>query len=62
LYFHKTGVDELIYGLDIYNYRVRKPGGGPKKVIETVENIDEVFFDIVGENTAGSPMRADFLK
>lgn len=36
--------------------RIRKPGGGKKKIIETVENIDEVFFDILRNHTAGSPM------
>src|SRR5674536_352777 len=36
--------------------RIRKPGGGKKKIIETVENIDEVFFEILKDHTAGSPM------
>ncbi|MDI9395757.1 MAG: ISAzo13 family transposase, partial [Euryarchaeota archaeon] len=31
-------------------------GGGKKKIIDTVENIDEVFFEILKNHTAGSPM------
>ena len=30
--------------------------GGKKKIIETVENIDEVFVEILKDHTAGSPM------
>jgi hypothetical protein len=36
--------------------RVRAPGAGPKKIIETTENIDEVFLSIIHQFTAGSPM------
>ena len=38
--------------------RVRQPGGGRKKILETIENIDEVFIEILREHTAGSPMDA----
>ena len=36
--------------------RIRKPGGGRKKIIETMENIDDVFIEILSNHTAGSPM------
>jgi hypothetical protein len=35
---------------------VRRPGGGRKKIREKIEGIDEMFLEIVEENTAGSPM------
>jgi len=37
--------------------RVRRPGGGRKRIIEITEQIDEVFLAVVGEHTAGDPMR-----
>ena len=33
--------------------------GGRKKIIETEENIDEVFFEILNHHTAGSPIDAE---
>ena len=50
-----AGIDELTNGTDIPEERIRKPGGGRKKIIETEENIDEVFFEILNHHTAGSP-------
>lgn len=35
---------------------IRRPGGGKKKIIETMENINEVFIEILSKHTAGSPM------
>jgi len=35
--------------------RVRNAGGGRKKVIETMEGIDEAFLEILRERTAGNP-------
>ncbi len=43
-------------GTETPENRIRKPGGGKKKIIDTVENIDEVFFEILKDHTAGSPM------
>jgi len=51
-----AGINEITNGTKILNDRIRKPGGGKKKIIETVENIDEVFFEILKNHTAGSPM------
>jgi len=50
-----AGIDEIVNGSDIPEERIRKPGGGRKKIIETEENIDEVFFEILKYHTAGSP-------
>jgi len=45
-----AGINEITNGIE-----KRKSGGGKKKIIDTVENIDEVFFDILKNHTAGSP-------
>lgn len=54
-----AGIDEIVNGTEIPEERIRKPGSGRKKIIETVENIDEVFFEILKNHTAGSPMDED---
>ena len=51
-----AGTDEITNGTKTPEERIRKPGGGRKKVIETEENIDEVFFEILINHTAGSPI------
>ena len=51
-----AGIDEILNGTETPEDRIRKPGGGKKKIIDTVENIDEVFFEILKDHTAGSPM------
>lgn len=51
----KLGTEELRSDI-VAEERIRKPGGGKKKVIETVEKIDEIFFEILRDHTAGSPM------
>ena len=51
-----AGINEITNGTETPENRIRKPGGGKKKIIETVENIDEVFFEILKDHTAGSPM------
>jgi len=50
------GIDEITNSTDVPEERIRKPGGGRKKIIETEENIDEVFLEILKHHTAGSPM------
>ena len=54
-----AGIDELKNGTETPEDRIRKPGGGKKKIIDTVENIDEVFFEIIRDHTAGSPMNEE---
>ena len=51
-----AGIDEITNGTETPECRIRKPGGGKKKIIDMVENIDEVFFEILKDHTAGSPM------
>jgi hypothetical protein len=52
----KRGSEELQNGLEEEEGRIRKVGGGSKKVMEKIENIDEVFLEILKHETAGSPM------
>src|SRR5680860_54955 len=54
-----AGINEITNGTDIPEERIRKAGGGRKKIIETEENIDEVFFEILNHHTAGSPIDAE---
>jgi hypothetical protein len=51
-----AGINEITNGIEASDNRIRKPGGGKKKIIDTIENIDEVFFDILKDHWAGSPM------
>jgi hypothetical protein len=39
-----AGINEITNGLKIPDDRIRNPGGGKKKIINTVENVDEVLF------------------
>ena len=55
----KRGSKELQEGTDIPQGRIRRPGGGCKKIREKIENIDGVFLEIVKDHTAGSPMDAE---
>ena len=55
----KVGIEDLLCGLEYNTDMVRKSGGGPKKIIEKTEKIDEVFFEIIKDNTAGSPMNEE---
>lgn len=50
------GIAELTGDEVLLQDRIRLPGGGRKKIIETVKNIDELFMEILRDYTAGSPM------
>jgi hypothetical protein len=52
----KRGSKELHNDPELPRERSRKTGGGGKKIIEKIENIDEVFLEILRDDTAGSPM------
>lgn len=52
----KAGINEIVNGSEIPEDRLRRPGGGKKKIIDTTENIDEIFIEILKNHTAGSPM------
>jgi hypothetical protein len=51
-----AGINEITNGTETPEGRIRKLGGGKKKIIDVVENIDEAFFEILKDHTAGSPM------
>jgi len=55
----KTGVEEFTRGISTDEDRIRRSGGGKKKIIETVANLDEVFLEILKDHTAGSPMNEE---
>jgi hypothetical protein len=52
----RVGKEEMLHGSSTPEGRIRKPGGGKKKITEKIANIDELFLEIVKEHTAGSPM------
>jgi hypothetical protein len=52
----RVGRSELLQRSETPDQGVRRPGGGRKKIREKIEGIDELFLEIVEENTAGSPM------
>ena len=41
-----VGINEITNGIEAPENRIRKLGGGKKKIIDKIENIDEVFFEI----------------
>lgn len=55
----RVGREELLHGSSTPEGRVRRPGGGRKKIREKITGIDEVFLEIMKENTAGSPMNEE---
>lgn len=50
------GLQELLNGSPIPEDRGRLSGGGTKKIIHKIEDIDEVFYQIIKDHTAGDPM------
>jgi hypothetical protein len=50
------GIREVLKPELIVENRERKIGGGRKSSIEKIENIDNVFLDVVNDFMAGSPM------
>lgn len=53
------GLEELLNGFSTPEDRERLLGGGRKRIMDTIENIDEIFFEIIKDNTAGNPMDAE---
>ncbi|WP_222702733.1 hypothetical protein [Methanosarcina siciliae] len=49
-----AGIHEITNGTETPEGRIRKPGGGKKKIIDMVDNIDEVFFEILKGHRASS--------
>jgi len=54
----KRGLGELKKPLTAGDKQIREPGGGRKRIIEIMPNLDDAFFDIMTPHTAGSPMDA----
>jgi hypothetical protein len=52
----RVGREEMLHGSSVPKESVRRPGGGRKKIREKIAGIDEVFLEIIKNNTAGSPM------
>lgn len=52
----RVGREEMLHGSNVPKGRIRRPGGGKKRIMEKIENIDEIFLEIVKDHTAGSPM------
>jgi uncharacterized protein (UPF0297 family) len=52
----RVGREEILHGSDVPKGRIRRPGGGKKRITEKIANIDEIFLEIVKDHTAGSPM------
>lgn len=44
-----------------YEFNIRKKGSGRKMSIETIENIDKIFLDVLKDNTAGNPMKENLF-
>jgi len=55
----RVGREELLYGSKVAENRIRRAGGGRKKIRDKIANIDEVFLEILDEHTAGSPMNEE---
>jgi hypothetical protein len=55
----KKGITELKPPNLLNSPRIRRPGGGRKKAIETISGINEAFLDIMENHTAGSPMNQE---
>jgi hypothetical protein len=55
------GIDELYNGSDLPEGYSRKPTAGAKKIMDKIENIDEIFLDILKDKTAGSPMDEEII-
>lgn len=51
-----TGMKELNQK-ECDSIRIRKPGGGRKFALELIPNINQVFLDVLKDNTAGDPMK-----
>lgn len=52
----KLGMKELDASNEMQNNRIRRPGGGKKRYLDTIKNIDDVFLEVLKDHTAGDPM------
>ena len=54
----RRGIAELQDEQVLNEQRIRQPGGGRKRVVETMDGLSEAFLRIIEHNTAGSPVDA----
>ena len=54
----QLGLSELDNPDALNQTRIRRPGGGRKSALASIEGIDAAFLKIIAESTAGSPMDA----
>lgn len=52
----KSGMQELSDESVLHQSRIRRPGGGRKAALDTIEGLDEAFLRVIADHTAGSPM------
>lgn len=52
----RRGMEELKQPLPEKEERIRRPGGGRKSVLSTAVGLDEAFFAVLKNYTAGSPV------
>ncbi|MCI5158994.1 MAG: hypothetical protein D3906_11290 [Candidatus Electrothrix sp. AUS1_2] len=51
----RRGIEELKQPPPEQEKRIRKPGGGRKSVLSAAKGLEEAFFDVLKNHTAGSP-------
>ena len=52
----RRGIAELQDEQVLNEQRIRQPGGGRKRVVETMDGLSDAFLRIIEHHTAGSPM------
>ncbi len=52
----KLGMQELSDETTLHQARIRRPGGGRKAALDTIEDLDGAFLRVIADHTAGSPM------
>lgn len=52
----RRGIAELQDEPAMSNERIRQPGGGRKRALDTIDGLSEAFLRVIERHTAGSPM------
>jgi len=55
-YTIRFGMEELDSEDAMNMSEIRRPGGGRKSALETIEQLDAAFLKVIAQHTAGSPM------
>jgi len=56
----RKGFQELDSGPS-FDTPIRKKGGGRKRALDIINRIDDVFFEVLKDNTAGNPMKENMF-